>query len=368
MTIYTRSYLVEQTTPAAFALSDTRSIVSTIAREFLDLDLDFTDLGGNISWVEPLDTQEARDASRAQVTEYFVYLGDSPEPGKFLGQNGSSPWSGRSLLGSAPVGTNDIFVTSETPRNGYGYATWIRKQTTPAVHVIHDADASVSNVGFVGKDLDLEDLGGYVSWTQPASDADRVLAYSVYLSEDDMGTGRSKIEQDVPLGTDQLLVPADTPRGIFTRFVVYTRSILVEQTTPTAHLLFDTSALPRNLDFLDQDVDRGDLGGNLTWQVTEYVVYLSENAYGKDRLMLANVSWDTYEPLGFILPPTSALPFLRPEDKSSLAEMTTPAALLILDSVAEVDNITLFDRDWIKFGVSKISIACQVKTLVAGSK
>ncbi|CAJ1362239.1 unnamed protein product [Effrenium voratum] len=31
--------------------------------------------------------------------------------------------------------------------------------------------------------------------------------------------------------------------------------------------------------------------------------------------------------------------------KSSLAEMTTPAALLILDSVAEVDNITLFDRD-----------------------
>ncbi|CAJ1328517.1 unnamed protein product, partial [Effrenium voratum] len=174
--------------------------------------------------------------------------------------------------------------------------------TTPAVHVIHDADASVSNVGFVGKDLDVEDLGGYVSWTQPASDADRVLAYSVYLSEDDMGTGRSKIEQDVPLGTDQLLVPADTPRGIFTRFVVYTRSILVEQTTPTAHLLFDTSALPRNLDFLDQDVDRGDLGGNLTWQaplddthVTEYVVYLSENAYGKDRLMLANVSWDTYE-------------------------------------------------------------------------
>lgn len=31
--------------------------------------------------------------------------------------------------------------------------------------------------------------------------------------------------------------------------------------------------------------------------------------------------------------------------KSDLAEMTTPAALLIKDSVAEVDNITLFDRD-----------------------
>lgn len=51
-------------------------------------------------------------------------------------------------------------------------------------------------------------------------------------------------------------------------------------------------------------------------EVTEYVVYLSENAYGKDRLMLANVSWDTYEPLGFILPPTSTLLFLRPEEKA----------------------------------------------------
>ena len=26
--------------------------------------------------------------------------------------------------------------------------------------------------------------------------------------------------------------------------------------------------------------------------------------------------------------------------------MTTPAALLIKDSIAEVDNITLYDRDW----------------------
>ena len=32
------------------------------------------------------------------------------------------------------------------------------------------------------------------------------------------------------------------------------RSTLVEQTTPTAHSLFDTSALPQNLDFLDIDV------------------------------------------------------------------------------------------------------------------
>lgn len=31
------------------------------------------------------------------------------------------------------------------------------RQTTPAVHVIYDANASVSNVNFVGQDLDLEE-------------------------------------------------------------------------------------------------------------------------------------------------------------------------------------------------------------------
>ena len=36
--------------------------------------------------------------------------------------------------------------------------------------------------------------------------------------------------------------------------------------------------------------------------------------------------------------------------KSDLAEMTTPAALFIKDSIAEVDNITLYDRDWFLFG------------------
>lgn len=300
LVIYTRSFLVEQTTPAFFALSDTHSIASDIV--FEDLDLDYTDLGGNISWLFPVEAQ--------QVTEYYIYLGDSPEPAKILGENGSFPWTGRSQLGVVPYYNSDLFVPSETPRNGYGYvlvyaSSALAEQTTPAVHVIHDANASVSNVDFVGKDLDLEDLGGYVSWIEPTADLDRVMAYSVYLSLDAVGTGRSKIEQDVLVGSTQLLVPAETPRQTFTYFVVYTRSTLVEQSTPVSHVLFDTSALPRNLDFLDIDVDRNEMGGNLTWEapsdpthVVEYVIYLGENAYGKDRSLLGNVSESTFEPLG----------------------------------------------------------------------
>lgn len=41
--------------------------------------------------------------------------------------------------------------------------------------------------------------------------------------------------------------------------------MLVEQTTPSAHALFDATATARNLDFLDIDVDRNEMGGNLTW-------------------------------------------------------------------------------------------------------
>ena len=44
-----------------------------------------------------------------------------------------------------------------------------------------------------------QDLGGYVSWTEPGSDLDRVMAYAVYLSLDAVGTGRLKIEE-VPWG------------------------------------------------------------------------------------------------------------------------------------------------------------------------
>jgi len=178
------------------------------------------------------------------------------------------------------------------------------------------------------------------------------MAYSVYLSLDVIGTGRLKIEEDVVVGSNQLLVPPDTPRNTFTYFVVYTRSTLVEQTTPMGHLLFDTSALARNLDFLDIDVDRNELGGNLTWDpptdplhVVEYVIYMGENAHGKERSLLGNTTATTYE---FFVPLDTLInnfTHLLVYSKSDLAEMTTPAALLIKDSIAEVDNITLYDRD-----------------------
>jgi hypothetical protein len=48
-----------------------------------------------------------------------------------------------------------------TPQNNNFGGLSSPRQTTPAVHVIHAANASVSNVDFVGKDLDLEERLGH---------------------------------------------------------------------------------------------------------------------------------------------------------------------------------------------------------------
>ena len=61
LVIYTKSLLVEQTTPANFALSDTQSIASAIV--FVDLDLDYGDLGGNISWSPPNESKQVGNAA-----------------------------------------------------------------------------------------------------------------------------------------------------------------------------------------------------------------------------------------------------------------------------------------------------------------
>ncbi|CAE7573555.1 unnamed protein product, partial [Symbiodinium sp. CCMP2456] len=92
-------------------------------------------------------------------------------------------------------------------------------------------------------DLDLNELGGTVSWTPPLVYTQQ---YVVYLAEDSSGTARSQVESPVAVGqppgqwcrTNELLVPADTPRLNFTHFAVYTQTAFQEQTTPGS-LAFD---------------------------------------------------------------------------------------------------------------------------------
>ncbi|CAE7846434.1 unnamed protein product, partial [Symbiodinium necroappetens] len=105
-------------------------------------------------------------------------------------------------------------------------------------------------------DLDLNELGGTVSWTPPL-----VLVYTqqyvVYLAEDSSGTARSQVESPVAVGTNEILVPADTPRLNFTHFAVYTQTAFQEQTTPGSLAFDDAVAVARNVGFTDDDLDQG---------------------------------------------------------------------------------------------------------------
>lgn len=65
--IYSVSELEEQTTPAALAISDINASVAAV--NFIDLDLDQGELGGNVSWLEP----------SAELYRYKVYLATSPQ-------------------------------------------------------------------------------------------------------------------------------------------------------------------------------------------------------------------------------------------------------------------------------------------------
>merc|ERR1740129_420857 len=64
LVVYTKSSLAEQTTPVALNPVDSVANVSNV--QFPDYDLDFNDLGGQISWAPPTDS--------SQVTHYLIYF------------------------------------------------------------------------------------------------------------------------------------------------------------------------------------------------------------------------------------------------------------------------------------------------------
>ncbi|CAE7216619.1 unnamed protein product, partial [Symbiodinium sp. CCMP2456] len=267
--VFTRSQLVEQTTPAGASISDTSSSVS--AMDFPDDDLDQFEIGGLLSWKNPSDFSE--------VIDYEVYLAED--------SNGTN----RSYLGNVSVGTNSFDVPAETGLQSFSHLVVYTRsplveQSTPEALRIIETVASVSAISFVDLDLDTDELGGRLLWQEPAS-TERVEFYVVYLALDSVGTGG-----EVPVGTQRTTLPTvnitaldilyDTPRQNFSHLVIYTRSSLAEQTTPVAAALSDTFATVSNVTFADYDLDATDIGGPLTWdppgdvsEVVTYIVYLA---------------------------------------------------------------------------------------------
>ncbi|CAE7214213.1 unnamed protein product [Symbiodinium sp. CCMP2592] len=356
---YTKSSLAEQSTPVSIVLFD--SYISAGNISFTDVDVDEGQIGGNLSWAEPADI--------SQVTGYRIYLGTGASVKiSHLGDvAGAINTDFEVPMDTDSNGTTDLLVcllSDGVEQSG----TRATKRSVCDAYIFRDTTESVSGIAFQGKDLfrhsleltkprpllshledlDLNELGGTVSWTPPL-----VLVYTqqyvVYLAEDASGTARSQapggnelcsavgsatarvldltatVQSDrwrlslrlqsaslpgigagfptaqwtlslkgsrgiesvsehelksllLPVqGTNELLVPADTPRLNFTHFVVYTQTAFQEQTTP-ASLAFDDAVAARNVGFTDDDLDQGAIGKGEEekWKEVAHLVGLYE--------------------------------------------------------------------------------------------
>ncbi|CAK9006050.1 unnamed protein product [Durusdinium trenchii] len=339
--IYTRSSLVEQTTPVAINISDADWNVQWVS--FYDMDLDGGQLGGGISWAAP--------AELTLVTHYVAYLA----------ANASGDL--RSQIGShVPVGTNYVDLPPETPMDGvltnivvYTKSALV-EQTTPTSMEVNDTSSSVSNIVFVDNDLDEMELGGNITWSTPV-DSSQVTLYSVYLSTSFDAENRSIVAEDVSIGTNTALLPAETAMRWFTYVNIYTKSPVIEQTTPASLFISDTIALIADLELVDQDLDATEIGGNVSWKVLQdfalishFSVYFTDDTSWQAARLRAGQDVQASEYAELFIPaetdpPLATYGFLSVFPSSSLAERTTPFSAVINDTISPVYNISFVDLD-----------------------
>ncbi|CAE7679645.1 unnamed protein product, partial [Symbiodinium sp. KB8] len=201
---YTESSFVEQTTPAAFQVTDqqrsstqkrldaaitTRAIYESPTEDvanassiiqpnstaadlsFPDLDLDYDELGGTLSWSDPVMTSE--------IEQYMVYLA------------GDEVGNDRALYANLSFGTTNLSVYTTSS---------LIEQTTPAELLLFDVNGTVDAPFFVGQDLNLDNLEGSLQWTPQASSAQpqNIQDYIIYLATSSSGDTRSQVGAAVP--------------------------------------------------------------------------------------------------------------------------------------------------------------------------
>jgi hypothetical protein len=350
--VYAASSLSEQSTPAALAIEWESHLVNNLT--FYDYDLDVGEIGGSLLWDAPGDV--------TQLSEYIVYLsGDSGGPL-------------RSLIGKVPLGTNRLAIPSGTPLGEFFYfqvytSTLFLTHATPAEVIVNDTTAAVSNVSFIGKDLNLVDLTGTLEWIPPTEMA--VFGYNVYIAADAYGLSRLRIGSFLPATTRLFTVNTDIFRNAtnatelagYSHFVIFCASVLGEQTTPVA-LSFSAAAskfLARGVGFIDDDLDLGHLGGTISWspplilgEVTAYDVYLAQDVAGTGRSFLGstlvNIPVNETSPgiQYFYAPAEIALASFTHclvYSSSTVGQSDGSAAFQVSDTVASVSSIVFMDDD-----------------------
>ena len=105
-------------------------------------------------------------------------------------------------------------------------------------------------------------MGGDVSWIPPESDAG-IETYETYLATDAAGSG-GVLAGGVAVGTNVYAVLSDTDSTGKSHIVVYTKSVLVEQTTPASLALTDVSKSVSAVSFGDLDLDANHVGDDVS--------------------------------------------------------------------------------------------------------
>jgi len=342
MVVYTQSALVEQTTPTSLLFYDTFS--QAVNFSFIDDDLDPFELGGTLLWVAPPDY--------IHITQYFLYFAEIPDSNLTDFQNKRGFY--REFINNVSYGTNELFIPTETPIRNFTHffvytASSLAEASTPATLVIIDESAPISNLVFIDKDLDIEEIGGTIVWTGAFST--RVILYRVYFATDAVGANRYQHRGNIPFGTNDLIVLPDYARGNVTDILVYSASILAEQTTPVALKLYDSYSPVSYVTMPDRDLDFNEIGGLLTWsepidiaQVTTYVVYFSNEIVGTTRARYGHSPVGTPE-LDVTPDEPFAFTHMLVYSNSSLHEATTPVATLLSDVGESVSRVEFVDKD-----------------------
>merc|ERR1719353_1338883 len=168
-------------------------------------------IGGLVTWLTPADV--------SQVTFYNIYLANS------------SSGESRSQIGaSISEGFNEISIGVSTSLQAFAYIVVFTQsrmfeQTTPAFTNIEDTVVVAQSLAFADLDLDVGQIGGYVQWFNSAPPA-QMTHWDVYLSESSSGSGLSQIGNSVPVGTNQILLPDNTVKGVFEFVFLRARSSL----------------------------------------------------------------------------------------------------------------------------------------------
>lgn len=343
--VYSESADAVQTTPSYLALSDTEASVS--AAEFRDFDLDENEVEGTVKWSSPGDDDK--------ITSYQVYFSEDPVGGNRTQVGSDLPYG--------YAGTNQVDVPVDTALKDFTHlAIYTRsalaEQSTPFSLLVSDANQGALNVSFVDLDLDENDLGGDMSWLEPAEHTE-VTHYAAYLASDNAGTNKQLLGLQplgFQVGTTEFEVPADTKKESFTHVVVFTRSQKGLQTTPSSNVVVDNSVTVPGIFLDDLDLDTFHIAGELRWDeatdmtlVTHYKLYLSTDpTNAASASQIGNTVAGGTNTMTLLADTSRGLnTYFTIHVLSSFVEQGSPAGFaLIEDRDSTVKDLTFGDRDF----------------------